>query len=248
MSLLSVTRRGEGRPFVWLHGFTQTRDSAQQFRTILAESLELRTLDLPGHGTAARTSASLEESADLVADAIGDEPVDVGGYSLGGRVALHLALAHPRVVRRLVLVGATRGIPDEAGRAERRASDEALAERLLATGVERFLDEWLAGPLFASLAPDARERAARSTDADGLASSLRRAGTGTQSWLGERLATVRAPVLAIAGEHDAKFSLEARAIADAVVDGTVFLVPGAGHAAHLEQPAVTARRVVEFLV
>ena len=68
MSLLGVQRRGSGPPLVWLHGFTQTKDSAHQFRSILAATHELLTLDLPGHGQNAAILASLPETAELLAD------------------------------------------------------------------------------------------------------------------------------------------------------------------------------------
>lgn len=248
MSLLSVTRRGTGRPFVWLHGFTQTRDSAQRFRTILAETFELWTPDLPGHGTASGVSASLDETADLIAAFLPDVPVDLGGYSLGGRVALHVALRHPERIARLVVLGATRGIKDSIDRVARRQRDDALAARILQIGTAAFLDEWLAQPLFSSLPEDRVERAARSNDAAGLAASLRTAGTGTQAWLGALLPGLGAPTLAVAGALDIKFTGEAHAIADAVTSGRVGLVRGAGHAAHLEAPTEAAAVVSEFLV
>jgi 2-succinyl-6-hydroxy-2,4-cyclohexadiene-1-carboxylate synthase len=248
MSLLSVQREGSGSSFVWLHGFTQTRASAHQFRSILAGSHELLTLDLPGHGSSAAREASLEETADLVVEALPDEPVALGGYSLGGRVALHIALRHPQRIDRLVLLGATRGIENASERQERRVRDEALATRIETIGTEAFLDEWLAQPLFAELAKDPLERAARSRQsAVGLANSLRRAGTGTQAWLAPRLATITAPTLALAGARDGKFSVEARAIALGVAHGSFDIIDSAGHAAHLEQPATTARRINEFL-
>ncbi len=73
--------------------------------------------------------------------------------------------------------------------------------------------------MFASLPRDPVERGARSTDAAGMANSLRRAGTGTQRWLTPSVATLSMPVLTLAGERDLKFSLEAQAIADTVADG-----------------------------
>jgi 2-succinyl-6-hydroxy-2,4-cyclohexadiene-1-carboxylate synthase len=247
MSLLSVTRRGDGRPFVWLHGFTQTRDSAHRFRTILAEAREVWTLDLPGHGGAAAVAATLAESADLVAAALPEGEADVGGYSMGARVALHVALRHPGRVARLVVLGASRGIADDAERAARRAADDALAERALAIGADAFLDEWLARPMFARLPADPAERAARSRDAAGLAGSLRLCGVGVQGWLGDAIAAVSAPTLALAGELDAKFVLEAEAIAATVERGRAALVDGAGHAAHLEAPEAAAALVAGFL-
>jgi 2-succinyl-6-hydroxy-2,4-cyclohexadiene-1-carboxylate synthase len=247
MSLLSVQREGSGSAFVWLHGFTQTRASAHQFRSILAGTNELLTLDLPGHGTAEQISASLRETADLVADVLPEAPVALGGYSFGGRIALHVALHHPERLNRLVLIGATRGIEDEVHRQERRARDEALATRIEEIGTKAFLDEWLAQPLFADLRDDPLERASRSRSASGLATSLRRSGTGTQKWLAPMLTALNVPTLALAGAKDQKFSLEAKAIAREVTHGSYDLIESAGHAAHLSQPLATAERVASFL-
>jgi 2-succinyl-6-hydroxy-2,4-cyclohexadiene-1-carboxylate synthase len=247
MSLLSVQREGSGPTFVWLHGFTQTRASAHQFRSILAGSHELLTLDLPGHGTARGLKGSLEESADWVADVLPDGAVALGGYSFGGRVALHLALRNPELLNHLVLLGATRGIENQWERRARRDRDEALAQRIHKIGGPAFLDEWLAQPMFAALPDDPLERAARSADADGLANSLRLAGTGTQAWLAPLLASITTPTLALAGVRDTKFSAEAQAIALAVSSGSYDLIDAAGHAAHLEQPAATAQRIASFL-
>ncbi len=248
MPLLRYDRHGSGPSLVWLHGFTQTRSSAHQFRTILAGTHEVLTPDLPGHGDAAQITATLEETADLLADALPDEPVILGGYSYGARVALHVALRHPQRLTRLVVLGASRGIHDEHERATRRARDEALARRIIEIGTHDFLDEWLAQEMFASLPTDDVERAARSTDAAGLANSLRYSGTGTQTWLGDQLSAVTVPTLALAGERDVKFTIEARAIAHEVLNGSFQSITNAGHAAHLEQPVAVARAVQPFLL
>ncbi len=204
------------------------------------------TLDLPGHGDASALSATLPEIARLVLDALPREPFVLGGYSFGARVALHAALAEPERLTALVVVGGSRGILDPDERRQRRERDVALAAHLEAVGTEVFLSEWLAQPLFATLGPRA-ESDTRSHDAHGLAQSLRLAGTGTQEWLGERLATLDVPLLALAGELDAKFVAEARAIAATVPGGQFAAVLSAGHAAHLEQPEQVARAIEEFL-
>lgn len=204
------------------------------------------TLDLPGHGDAASISASLPEIAALVLDALPDEPFALGGYSFGGRVALHVALHAPARLTALVVLGASRGIADHDERAQRLARDEALASHLEDVGTEQFLREWLAQPLFARLGPRS-EPESRSLDARGLADSLRRAGTGTQEWLGPRLADLAVPTLALAGAADVKFTKEARAIADTVADGHFATILDAGHAAHLEQPERTAEVIEGFL-
>ena len=204
------------------------------------------TLDLPGHGSAASLSASLPETAELVLEALPREPVVLGGYSFGARVALHVALREPSRLRALVLLGASRGIRDPRERHERVVRDEALARHLEEVGVDVFLREWLTQPLFERLGARA-ESDTRSSDAAGLANSLRRAGTGTQEWLGDRLATLDTPTLALAGDADTKFTLEARAIADALTNGRCATIRDAGHAAHLEQPERVATAIEGFL-
>jgi 2-succinyl-6-hydroxy-2,4-cyclohexadiene-1-carboxylate synthase len=246
MSLLGVQRLGSGPTLVWLHGFTQTKDSAHQFRSILAGTSELLTLDLPGHGENASIRASLTETADLLAEVLPEEPFVLGGYSYGARVALHFALGHAERLQGLVVLGATRGIEDPAERSERRRRDDDLANRIETIGTEAFLDEWLAQPMFSTLPDDPRERASRSRDASGLANSLRRSGTGTQAWLAPELRALGTPTLALAGNDDEKFSREAAAIADGVVFGQCALVANASHAAQLEQPGRVAELVESF--
>jgi 2-succinyl-6-hydroxy-2,4-cyclohexadiene-1-carboxylate synthase len=246
MSLLGIQRLGSGPTLVWLHGFTQTKDSAHQFRSILAGTAELLTIDLPGHGENASIDASLTETADLLADALPEEPFVLGGYSYGARVALHFALAHARRLSGLVLLGATRGIEDPLERDARRRRDEDLADRIEDIGTEAFLDEWLAQPMFSTLPSDPLERGARSRDPKGLANSLRRSGTGTQAWLAPDLHALATPTLTLAGSHDEKFAREAVAIAEGVTSGQNELVADASHAAHLEQPERVAALVTSF--
>jgi 2-succinyl-6-hydroxy-2,4-cyclohexadiene-1-carboxylate synthase len=243
MSLLGLERDGSGPLFVWLHGFTQSKNSAHQFRSILTGSYEVLTIDLPGHGENAATTASLEESADLLAETLPDEPFILGGYSLGGRVALHFALRHPERLRHLVVLSATPGIPDVEEREARRERDEELAHRIERIGADEFLNEWLAQPMFQTLPKDALERTARSSDASGLADSLRRAGTGTQRDLTNPLGNLSVATSILAGAKDAKFVGEAARLHDAIPTSVSTLVDDAGHAAHLERPD----RVAELL-
>jgi 2-succinyl-6-hydroxy-2,4-cyclohexadiene-1-carboxylate synthase len=243
MSLLGLERDGSGPLFVWLHGFTQSKNSAHQFRSILTGSYEVLTIDLPGHGENAATTASLEESADLLAETLPDEPFILGGYSLGGRVALHFALRHPERLRHLVVLSATPGILDVEEREARRERDEELAQRIERIGADEFLIEWLAQPMFQTLPRDALERAARSSDASGLADSLRRAGTGTQRDLTHPLGGLNVATSILAGTKDAKFVGEAARLQGAIPMSVSALVDDAGHAAHLERPD----RVAELL-
>ena len=247
MSLLSIQKSGSGEPILWLHGFTQTRDSAHIFRYILAGTNEVLTVDLPGHGSASDVTASLNETADLIAEILPPEPIALGGYSTGGRIALHVALQHPGRISKLILISATRGIGDKVEREERRERDDDLAERIISLGSEEFIEEWLAKPMFATLPFDPAERTARSTDAQGMANSLRSAGTGTQEFLSPRLGEIEVPTLCIAGSLDKKFVGEGNHLAQRIKNGSLEVVEDAGHAVHLEKPEEVARLVAKFL-
>jgi 2-succinyl-6-hydroxy-2,4-cyclohexadiene-1-carboxylate synthase len=245
--VLSTERAGQGPPVVLVHGFTQTGRSwlpvAERLSTLHAFTL----VDLPGHGGSSGVRAGLWETAEQVASA-GGRAAYVG-YSLGGRVSLHLALSRPELVGQLVLVGATAGLEDDAERQRRRDADGALAERLEAEGVEPFVRWWLSQPLFATLADGAAGLDGRLVNSpEGLASSLRLAGLGTQEPLWDRLGQLDMPVLVLAGELDTRFAALARRLTDAIgPNAELVLVPGAGHACHLERPDAFCLTLADFL-
>jgi 2-succinyl-6-hydroxy-2,4-cyclohexadiene-1-carboxylate synthase len=235
---------------VFLHGFTQTAASWSSFksalRPLLGDGAELLALDAPGHGELADVHLDLVAGARLLGD-LGGRATYIG-YSMGGRFGLHLALDRPELVERLVLIGATPGIEDATERAARGVADDERADRIERIGIEAFLDEWLAQPLFASLPADQSGRSARLTNtAAGLAASLRLAGTGHQTPLWDRLGHLTMPVLVMAGEHDAKFSQVGTRMTSMIERATFTAVPGAGHAAHLERPDAAARLVADWL-
>jgi 2-succinyl-6-hydroxy-2,4-cyclohexadiene-1-carboxylate synthase len=235
-------------PLVLLHGFTQTRQSWR--RTVAALGGRYRALapDLPGHGSAAqRRPASFSACAAYVR-ALADEPFALVGYSMGGRIALHTALALPTQVQRLVLVGASPGIADPAEREARRRADDALADRIEAIGIEAFAREWGGQELFAGQP----ERVAAAAHADrlrnepaGLAAALRGLGTGVMEPLWDRLGELAMPVTLVVGERDRKFGAIAERMSAAIPDCRVVVVPGAGHAAALEQPDAVAAAITD---
>jgi 2-succinyl-6-hydroxy-2,4-cyclohexadiene-1-carboxylate synthase len=204
-------------------------------RRVAGADHEALALDAPGHGAAAETHLDLVEGGAWLA-AAGGRATYVG-YSMGGRLCLHAALARPDLVRGLVLISATGGIDDERERDERKRADEALADRIEDIGVPAFIDEWLAQPLFAGLDDAAAGRADRlENTAAGLASSLRLAGTGTQLPLWDALHTITVPTLVVAGALDTKFVALGERLAAAIPGAELAVVDGAGHTVHLEQP------------
>lgn len=242
--------RAPGDPadrIVLVHGFTQNRRCWSPFDALLSARHPLRLLDAPGHGDSGHGDADLPTAAALLAASGG--PGTWLGYSMGGRMALRVALDHPALVARLVLIGASPGLADGAERAARRDADERLAERLLADGLAAFLDTWLALPLFAGLDAATAHRAERlRNDPAGLAASLRAAGTGAQEPLWSRLDELTMPVLLLAGADDERYLAIAHDMAARIGDhATVAAIGGAGHTAHLEQPARTAATVLAWL-
>lgn len=234
---LAQRSRGSGRRLVLVHGFTQTARSWDSIVDRLGAGVETVAVDAPGHGDSADVRADLWRGAALLGDTGG--PATYVGYSMGGRLCLHLAVARPDLVERLVLVSTTAGIDDDAERAARRRSDDELAASIETEGMERFLDRWVAQPLFAAL-PDLGLEDRRRNTVAGLASSLRLAGTGTQQPLWDRLPALTMPVLVVAGALDTRFVALAERIAGLLPAATLAVVAGAGHTVHLEQPAAFA--------
>jgi 2-succinyl-6-hydroxy-2,4-cyclohexadiene-1-carboxylate synthase len=233
---------------VLLHGFSGTHRAWDGVIECLSPARYLPlALDLPGHGEYADHAARPITFAGCVDHVLAHAPERFAlcGYSLGGRVALHVALAAPERVSRLVLVSSTAGIEDDAGRAERSAADHRLADDLERIPFEDFIERWRAQPLFADEPPEvdalAREDQRRNRP-DALAAVLRGIGTGEMAPLWDRLPELTMPVTVIVGARDAKFQALGRRMVDLLPDASLIVVPG-GHGLVLENPAAVAERV-----
>ena len=243
------------KPTVVLHGFTGSAAAMAPLTSRLPDPV--LALDLPGHGSGPISDDPVDYTmaaavAGVVSATAHLECFALVGYSMGSRVALHVALAHPYRVVALALIGARAGIDDSAERAERIAADEALADRIESEGIEWFADHWADRPLFATqrnrLPADqqAELRAQRlGCDPRGLAHSLRGMGAGAVDPIGCRLSELSMPCVLIAGSDDSKFVAIAQQMAAVIPQATVHLIPGAGHAAHLEAPDATAAAVIQ---
>lgn len=232
---------------ILVHGFTQTGRSWDPLLPALSTLFDVVAPDLPGHGGRSDVHVGMEEAARLLGEE-GGRGTYVG-YSLGGRVALRLALDRPDLVDRLVLVSASAGIEDDDDRAARREADEALAAALEEEGIDVFLAEWLAQPLFASLAPaQAGLEHRRENTATGLAAALRLLGQGSMEPMWRRLLDLHVPVLVVAGELDEDYCLQAVHLGGWMGEvANLALVPMAGHACHLEQPERFMKLLLAFL-
>jgi 2-succinyl-6-hydroxy-2,4-cyclohexadiene-1-carboxylate synthase len=232
---------------VLLHGFAGTGrawdpvigDLGRERYTALAP-------DLRGHGS--RAGAAPVSFQAITADVLAAAPprFALGGYSMGGRIALAIALAAPERISELILIATTAGIEDAGEREARRAADARLADAIEREDIGTFAERWLAQPLFAGDDEEAQRRAradiARNEPA-GLAAALRGVGTGVMTPLWDRLGELTMPVLLLVGERDEKFTALGHRLAAAIPGAELEIVPGAGHALPRAAPAAVAQAI-----
>lgn len=228
---------------VLLHGFTHTGASWRPVVAALGERYRAIAPDIRGHG-----SAGAERPIDFrscVADvaALAPERFGLAGYSMGARLALHVALAHPGRVERLALIGVTAGIEDASERRARCEADAALAAEMEQLDIETLAARWATTPVLAGQAPDvarAADQDRRRNQPAGLAAALRGIGTGAMEPLWDRLGDLAMPVTLVVGERDSKFHAIAARMRPLMPAAQLVVVQGAGHAAHLERPGAVA--------
>jgi 2-succinyl-6-hydroxy-2,4-cyclohexadiene-1-carboxylate synthase len=234
-----------------LHGFGGTHRAWDGVSERLdPERYRPLALDLPGHG--ARTAHAGAITFDGCVQAVlaaSPERFALCGYSLGGRVAQHVALAAPERVTRLILVSTSPGIEDAQERARRRADDRRLADELERSPFEDFIERWRTQPLFADEPPEAGALARedqRRNDPHALAAVMRGLGTGEMAPLWDRLGELAMPVAIVVGERDAKFrTLGVRMMARAP-SAEMVVIPG-GHGLPLESPSELARAIGQLI-
>ncbi len=257
---LAATVTGSGEPVVAIHGFTGSSEAMAPLIKRLG-GWQCIAVDLPGHGRSPAppelSRYRIEAMAKSVAKhttAVPDGPCHVIGYSMGGRVALALAVAYPQECRSLTLISTTAGITNETERTARRQADEALADRLNQHGLDQFVDDWMAAPMWDTLrvrlSPaewEASIRQRRRCNPVGLANALRAGGTGSMTPLWDHLDTLDVPTLIVCGELDTKFVRIARQMNQLLPSSDLAILANTGHAAHLEAPEECANAIGKHL-
>jgi 2-succinyl-6-hydroxy-2,4-cyclohexadiene-1-carboxylate synthase len=243
---------GDGTPVTLLHGFTQSGKSWHEVISLMPPGWKWVLPDLRGHGLTSvkpggpYTMDACTADLEMLWGHLGIARSHLVGYSMGGRLALHVAAARPDRVLSLLTIGAHAGLEEEA-REGRRRGDEALAQRIEKDGLEAFVNYWSGLPLFEGLerrGPSfvAQVRAARMDNhVVGLAESLRGMGAGAMRPVWESLARVTCPCTFVAGQLDHGYAASARRLAASVPDGRVVIVQRAGHTVHQERPETFAR-------
>ncbi len=249
--MIGLTYTVSGDPhrpaILFLHGFLGSSADWLEVVSVLDEHFYCVAPDLPGHGASLGLPPdyyTIEGTARALLDLLDELDIEraaLAGYSMGGRLALYLALRNPERCSRLFLESASPGIDDAAEREARREAGERRARSLESGDFEDFLVDWYRQPLFASLSRreglvekiiEARRRNAPAE----LARSLRGMGAGSQPSLWRELTGRRVPALAVAGELDEKYVGISRRMATLNPGVRTVIVPGVGHNVHLEAP------------
>ncbi|MDQ7051540.1 MAG: 2-succinyl-6-hydroxy-2,4-cyclohexadiene-1-carboxylate synthase [candidate division KSB1 bacterium] len=250
-------RRGAPRALL-LHGFLGNCADWQSVAAHPDFDLDALAPDLPGHGLTEAPSGAEGHGMTATARALIDllereafSPCGLIGYSMGGRLALYLALQYPEHFDWLVLESASPGLDSKDARAARRQHDARWIERLQTRSLPEFLREWYAQPIFASLRehpdfPHLLQRRLRNR-AEGLIQSLRHMGTGVMPSLWPKLAELSVPTLLLAGERDPKFVTILSDMHSRCKNARFVVAKDTGHTIHFEHPDLFVKTIHEFI-
>jgi pimeloyl-ACP methyl ester carboxylesterase len=256
---LYYEERGNGPPLVLVHGFScgvrswdpQLRALSDTRRVVVYDVRGFGMSEAPERADAYSQALSVADLAALL-EHLGLERAAIGGLSMGGNIALNLAIAHPDKVSALIVADTGAGSDDTAQWIAGAQQFADVAER---GGVEAFADLAIANPLFGRYIagrPE-RERFIRTCltvhRARGIAHTAREVlcKRPTLYSLEPQLRTLRVPTLLIVGEHDAPCVKVHEFMARAIPGVRSVVLSGVGHLANLEAPDAFNTAVRGFL-
>jgi len=249
-----IAHKNARQTILYVHGFMGSSEDWRPVAEHIGASFCHLTVDLPGHGRSL-DAASYDAPSALRAllallDALGIEQTFLAGYSMGGRLALRLALEHPQRFKALVLESASPGLRTRAEREARRIGDEQIAAELERGNYREFLDRWYEQPLFGGLTQHADygrllARRLQNNPAE-LAKALRGLSVAKQPSFWNRLAEIKMPTLVICGEWDEKYRQISSEMQRRNPRFERVVIAGSGHNTHFEQGKVFARAVESF--
>lgn len=257
---LNVEIEGEGSPLLLLHGFTGSWRTWKPFIPLWSKHHQLIMVDIIGHGASASPEELEHYYMDLAVQDLTEilnqlkiEKAHLLGYSLGGRLALTLALQQPNRIQSLILESSSPGLATAEERRERMIRDEALAKRIELEGLDHFVQYWENIPLFTTqkrlpveVQQNIRNQRLKN-NIMGLANSLRGMGTGAQESNWGKLGDLLLPVLLLVGDQDQKFSQIGQRMRKLFPAAKLTTLSNAGHATHVEQPEIFGKLVLDYL-
>ena len=222
---------GLGSPVLLGHGYSATGRMWDGQRAALGDRYRIVSWDMRGHGQTESPPDAAQYSAALtVADMrallqhCGIEGAVVGGLSLGGYVSLAFYLAHPEMVRALVICDSGPGYRNAEARAAWNKRAHERAAELEAKGLD----------VLAGRSREMREAMGHHASAQGLAHAAR----GMLAQEGPKV---------IVGDQDQPFLAPCEYMAKKIPGARLEVIPGAGHSSNLDQPAIFNRVLSDFL-
>jgi pimeloyl-ACP methyl ester carboxylesterase len=232
---------GDGPPILLSHGYGATSRMWDGQVAAFQDRFRVITWDMRGHGETDYPDDQAQYSealtvADMAAilDACGAESAVIGGLSLGGYMSAAFHLAHPDRTRALMLFDTGPGYKNDAARTAWNERAEQRAQKLLADGLD-------------AVGGSDEQRLTEHRNAEGLA----RAARGMLSQFGSRviesLPSIAVPTLVLVGANDERFLAPTDYMAHKISGATKVVIPDAGHAANLHQPALFNDAMESFL-
>jgi len=235
---------GLGSPVLLGHGYSATGRMWDGQRAALGDRYRIVSWDMRGHGQTESPKDPAQYSAALtVADMrallqhCGIERAVVGGLSLGGYVSLAFYLAHPEMVRALVICDSGPGYRNAEARAAWNQRAHERAAELETKGLEAL----------AGRSREMREAMGHHASAPGLAHAARGMLAQEGSEVIDSLGGIRVPTLIIVGDQDRPFLAPCEYMAKKIPGARLEVIPGAGHSSNLDQPAIFNRVLSDFL-
>jgi 2-succinyl-6-hydroxy-2,4-cyclohexadiene-1-carboxylate synthase len=223
-----------GIPLVLIHGLGDRRELWSGIVPSLSTEQRVLTYDLRGHGEsdvpadpAAYSMSIFVADLQALLDGLGIARARLAGFSLGGAVAVHFALAHPERTVALAMINANAAArdPGEEAAMERAAAGGKPAKALMPDQERRWVDR-----LLERLPEGAR-----------LAAAVGRAAS-----IVDRAASLQMPVWLVASDRDPGFARRSAALLPLLPRGRRVVIEGAGHAVMLDQPAALVDVLREF--
>jgi 2-succinyl-6-hydroxy-2,4-cyclohexadiene-1-carboxylate synthase len=236
-----------------LHGFMGSSADFRLMIPTLFQHFHCICVDLPGHGQTAIDAHDFVSIAEQILEIVPDNCY-LYGYSLGGRLALYLALHHPDRWQKVILESASFGLPNAQMRQERQRQDNAIARKLRQPDLDftAFIQNWYQQPVFTGINahPDFLQLIASRANNQplSLARSLETMGLSQQPYLGELLKINKIPLLLLVGEQDTKFVEIGSKMASLCQQAKLAIMPNCSHNIHFQQLELWLRAVLEFLI
>ena len=245
--------KGKGANLVLVHGAGDNLNMWYHQVPVFSKSYRVITYDVRGSGKTERPEgeysiALLAEDAYQLMKAIGVKEAYFLGYSMGGRIALELAINYPDLVKGLVLANSSVGLtPPSPETLERRRVTLELLDKGDMKRVAEMMTTGAFSPDFKSKNPTEFKRYMKvklQNKPDGIARLMRSLST---SIVPPDLSKVKCPVLLIVGENDLYMGVEQGKQAHEAIAGSKLVVLPTGHAAAIELPKKFNSAVLEFL-